>query len=256
MKTTQFILTFLLSMTSLSLFSQTNYGKPKDSINFKTEINSDFFILGTLSDYMGRFQYVDRKNQIDRYYPYEEPITKYIAKFINENYKIVVDTVFKTSRHSEFFSSKLAKEIHTKYFDEKGSFIDSTLNSEVKKYSFLTGVYYRYGEHLEGNIYKIQIANSPKDKEIYQILKDLECDKLTYNFLRGYIPSSDIFYFEATPRMIKYFNTVKKEKEELQKSYYEKIFKGIYSSEKGDELKKKDEEIQNELIKSLKFIFK
>lgn len=56
--------------------------------------------------------------------------------------------------------------------------------------------------------------------------------------------------------MIKYFNTVKKEKEELQKSYYEKIFKGIYSSEKGDELKKKDEEIQNELIKSLKFIFK
>jgi len=243
-------------MTFLSVFSQTNYGEPKDSINFKAEINSDFFLLGTLSDYMGRFRYVDRKNQIDRYYPYEEPLTNYIAKFIKENYKIVPDTVFKTSRHSEIFSSKLANEIHTKYFDEKGSFINSTLDSEVKKYSFLTGVYYRYGEQLEGNIYKIQVANSPKDKEIYQILKDLDCDKLVYKFLRGYIPTSDIFYFEATPRMIKYFNTVKKEKEELQKSRYDKLFKEIYNSEKGVEFKKKDEEKQNELIKNLKYIFK
>lgn len=256
MKTKKFILTVLFLMTSLSVFSQANFGKPKDSTNFKAEINSDFFLLGTFSDYMGRFKYVDRERQIDRYYPYEEPVTRFLAKFIKENYKIVVDEVFTTSRHSEIFSPKLAKEIHTKYFDEMGSFIDSTLNSEVKKYSFLTGVYYRYGEHLGGDFYKIQIANSPKDKEIYQILKDLECDKLTYKFFRGYIPSSDIFYFEATPRMIKYFKILQKEKEELQKSYYEKIIKGIFKSKNGDEFKKMDEERKKELIKNLQFIFK
>ena len=242
-------------MTYLSVFSQTNFGEPKDSTNFKTEINPDFFLLGTLSDYMGRFQYVDREKQIDRYYPYEESIAKYIAKFIKENYRIVVNTVFITSRHSEIFSPKLAKEIHTKYFDEKGRFIDSTLNSEVKKYSFLTGVYYRYGEHLEGNIYKIQVANSPKDKEIYQILKDLECDKLVYKFLRGYIPSSDIFYLEATPRMIKYFNIIGQEKQELQKSYDSYIGK-IFEGEQGAKAKVMSNDRQKELIKSLQLIFK
>lgn len=104
---------------------------------------------------MGRFQYIDRKSQIDRYHPYEEPMARYIARFITEHYKIIVDTVFTTSRYSEIFSPVLANEIHVKYFDENGRFIDSTFNSEVGRYSFITGVYYRFGEHLEGNIYKI-----------------------------------------------------------------------------------------------------
>lgn len=254
MKTPHFILTVLLSMTYLSGFSQTNFGEPKDSTNFKTEINPDFFLLGTFSDYMGRFQYVDREKQIDRYYPYEESITKYISKFIKENYKIAVDTVFKTSRHSEIFSPKLAKEMHTRYFDQKGRFIDSTLNSEVKEYSFLTGIYYRYGENLKGNIYKIQVVNSPKDKEIYQILKDLECRKIVYKSLIG-IPSSDIFYFEATPRMIKYFNIIGQEKQELQKSYDNHIW-SIFKGEEEKKYRTIANDRQNELIKSLELIFK
>lgn len=56
--------------------------------------------------------------------------------------------------------------------------------------------------------------------------------------------------------MIKYFNTVKKEKEELQKSYYDKIFKGLYEAEKGTDYKQRSEEGQKDLIKSLQFIFK
>lgn len=243
-----------MSIVNIPVFSQTHFGEPDDSISFKPEINPDFFLLGTFSDYMGRFQYVDRKKQIDKYYPYEEPITKYITKFINEHYGISVDTVFKTSRHSEIFSPKLAREIHLKYFDKNGNFIDSTLDTEGKKYSFLTGVYYRYGEKLEGNIYKIQVANSPKDKEIYQILKDLQCDKLVYKFLRGYIPSSDIFYFEATPRMIKYFNVIGKEKQELQKSYDNYIEK-ILEGEQGAKAKAMTSEMQKELIKCLQLIF-
>ena len=138
MKATHYILIIILSITDLSVYSQINFGEPQDSINFKTEIDPDFFLLGTLSDYSGRFQYVNRERQIDRYYPYEESLTKYISNFIKEYYLIDVDTVFKATRHSEIYSPKLAQEIYRKYFDKNGYFIDSTLNSEVKKYSFLT----------------------------------------------------------------------------------------------------------------------
>lgn len=46
------------------------------------ELDPDTFLLGTFSDYMGRFRYVDRESQIDRYYPYEKPLAHFVEKFI------------------------------------------------------------------------------------------------------------------------------------------------------------------------------
>ena len=251
MRKTITILTILTSIFCPDIFSQSNFGKPKDFTNFDVKINPDFFLLGTFSDYNGRFQYIDRKTQIDRYFPYEESLANYITNFIKQHYEVKVETKFAESRHSEIFSPQLANRMHNEYFDFNGNFINLKSDTEEMKYSFLLGTYYRYGEHLEGNIYKIQDANSQKNKEICQILKDLGCDKMVYKFLRGYIPSSYIFYFAATPRMIKYFNLVRKDKEQLQKSYYDKIFEG----EKGKELQQRSNKERNKLIKSLQVIF-
>lgn len=211
---------FFVALICSSTFCQSNFGKPKDSTNFEVKINPDFFLLGTFSDYMGRFQSVDSETQIDRYYPHEESLAIYISDFINQHYNTKTKVKFKESRHSEIVSPVLAKQLHSLYFDRVGNFKDEKLNSEEEMYSFLLGTYYRYGTQLEGNIYKIQVANSPKDKQLYRILKELECDKIIYKFLRGYIPSSDIFYFVATPRMIKYFNTIDKKKVKEHKQKY------------------------------------
>lgn len=117
--------------------------------------------------------------------------------------------------------------LNYKYFDEEGDFENEKLDTEEKMYSFLLGVYLRYGEQLKGNIYQIHISSSAKNKVIYQVLKELECDKIVYKYLRDFLPSLDIFYFQATPRMIKYFNEVEREKEELQKAFYQTFYEKL-----------------------------
>lgn len=255
MKKSGILVIILMCFLGNYSLGQSSFGQPKDSSNFEIKINPDFFLLGTFSDYMGRFQYIDRENQIDRYYPYEEPLAGYISNFISNHYLIQPELKFTESRYFEIFSPKLASQLHSKYFNGEGDFIDEKLDTEEKKYSFILGAYYRYGEQLEGNVYKIQVANSPKDKQLYRILKDLESDKIVYKFLRGYRPSSDIFYFVATPRMIKYFKTIKKAKEELQKSYQEKLIDKLFEGKKSKEYKKKIDSQQNKLLKNLKLIF-
>ena len=226
----------------------------QDSSGFEVIIVPDFFLLGTFSDYLGIFHFKDKETQLDKYFPYEEGVARYVNNFIFEKYLNKAHLKFEKSGHSVLYLPALAQKLHSEYFDEKGNFIDDKLDTEEKKYSFLLGAYLRYGKHIEDNIYKIQIVNSLKDKLLYGILKDLESDKIVYKYLRGYLPSSDIFYFEAAPRMIKYFKTVEKENQELRKKrqqHYDFIFK----SKKGKELQKKFDAQEEELIKSLQLIF-
>ena len=70
---------------------------------------------------MGRFAYVDRATQVDRYYPYEASLAQYIADFIQNNYAIKVDTQFMASRHSIMFSEPIAEKLHY-YYDENGHY--------------------------------------------------------------------------------------------------------------------------------------
>jgi hypothetical protein len=64
-----------------------------DSIK-KVSLDPLYFVLGTLSDYMGRFEYVEREKQIDRYYPYEMPVVDFLTKYIKTELNIDVDTIF------------------------------------------------------------------------------------------------------------------------------------------------------------------
>lgn len=124
----------------------------KDSTNFEAKINPDYFLLGTFSDYTGRFAYVDRETQVDKYYPSEECLVRYIADFIEKNYDIKVDTQFRESRHSAIFSRQIAEKLH-RYYDENGRLEKGIFDSEEKMYSFLTGVLLRYGGVFFDNIF-------------------------------------------------------------------------------------------------------
>lgn len=250
------LLTIILSCFLYSYsVGQFSFGQPKDSSSYEVRIEPDFFLLGAFSDYLGRFQYINRERQIDRYYPYEEPIAHYVSNFINRYYHIQPELTFTDSRQAEIYSSELAGELHSKYFTKEGKFIDEQLDSEAKKYSFLLGAYYRYGEQLDGNIFQIQVQNSHKSKQLYAILKELESDKILYKFLRGYRPSSSIFYFVATPRMIKYFKTIEVEKEALRISYQEKLVKKLLEGPNVKLYKNQTAADKKALLKSLKSVF-
>ena len=117
---------------------------------------------------------------------------------------------------------------------------DSLFNSNEKKLSFLLGVYYRYGEKINDNIYKIQLANSSKHKNVYEYLKELNCQNILFKRLDNY-PRIYKIYFQPTDIMKKYFKTIETEKNKLLASNDE------YSrtNEKLKEDLKKQKDIEN-----------
>lgn len=202
---------------------------PKDSDKYKTihstnEYEPVYFVLGTLSDYMGRFQYVDRERQIDRYYPYEEPVVRFLATYIKDNLNTAVDTIFKesghkiTSRHGEMYSESLSKTLNS-FYGSDDKLLDSSFKTNEQINSFLAGVYYRYGEKMDSTIYKIQLANSPKHQNCYNLLKHIGCRKIFYKYLNN-IPSQYILYFEPTDGLKMYLDIIEPQRLILQRSNY------------------------------------
>ncbi|MBI9063700.1 MAG: hypothetical protein JEZ14_17095 [Marinilabiliaceae bacterium] len=111
-------------------------------------------------------------------------------------------------------SVKLSKTLNS-FYDE---LIDSLFKTETEICSFLTGVFYRYGEKLDSTIYKIQLANSPKHQDCYELLKRIGCTKILYKYLRN-IPAQYILYFEPTFALKSYLDSIEPQIHLLNKEY-------------------------------------
>ena len=216
-------LTVQLSFSQIKIENKieknTGSNNPSSSFAKSTTLKFEpiYFVLGTLSDYMGRFQYVDKENQVDRYYPYEKPLVNYLTGYINKEMNLKVDAVFEKSNHCKMYSSELAKILNG-FYGAKGELINDKFETNEQIYSFLAGVYYRYGEKLDTSIYKIQMANSPKHKNCYDFLKLIGCKKIFYKYLHN-IPAVFILYFEPTDELKRYLNLIEANKLLLKESF-------------------------------------
>lgn len=91
------ILSISILLAFSNLFSQTTETKIKGiTIKSRNEvdttqvrINSTFFLLGTLNDYISH-KYTTKQNQFDRYYDYEKPLMKYIDSVAKKDFKLTL----------------------------------------------------------------------------------------------------------------------------------------------------------------------
>ena len=98
MKLIFLIIAFLIIVQST--FSQTDkkVNNPISASKIQiVSIDPVYFVLGTLSDYMGRFYAVKREKQVDRYYPFEKPLVNYLSLYIKTELNITVETIFQKS---------------------------------------------------------------------------------------------------------------------------------------------------------------
>jgi len=239
-----------------SSYSQSNNelktSNPKDTIR-TVSFDSVYFVLGTLSDYMGRFQYVDREKQIDRYYPYEKPMVDFLTEYIKAEFNIIVDTIYNKSNHSEMFSTELSKTLNN-FYGKNDKLINSKFETQKQIYSFLAGVYYRYGEKLDSSIYKIQLANSPKHQNCYEFLKQVGCENILYQYLNN-IPAQFILYFEPTDELYSYLDSIEFERIVLKKSFYNQIEDMMKEHMTKEELEKDYQKSKNKEIEKIKRVF-
>ena len=241
MKSKTLLLILILSISN-TLFSQEkeknktgwelNSQRVKDSMIVK--IDTTFFLLGTLNDYMGR-KWIAKGEVFDRYYPFEKPLMKFVDSIVKKEFKTVL-----IEKDNCFNSEEMAKKMNSFYVEN--DLIDSLFTTKEKNLSFLLGAYYRYGEKVTDNIYKIQIANSFKHIEIQKILISLGCKNIFYKRLQN-IPIQNIIYFESNDLIKAYFETIESEKEKLFDSRL-KSFRSVKLS-KEEYLKEKSKQNKN-----------
>ncbi|RZJ86508.1 MAG: hypothetical protein EOO60_13345 [Hymenobacter sp.] len=206
--------------------------------NYKPEIVPVYFLLGTLSDYMGRFQYVEREKQVDRYYPYEKPLARYLAAYAQQQLQLKVDTTFEQSGHGRLDSPALANMLN-QYYNSRGMLTDSLFRTEAQLNSFLLGNYYRYGRKLSEKVYKIQLANTQKGRLLAALLQRAGCDRILFKFLHN-IPAQTIFYFEPTPVLKRYLDSIEAEQHKLHEAFITQVM-NMLSLGKEKELKQLEE---------------
>jgi hypothetical protein len=215
-----------LFFAALLTISVSTWGQMAPKVNNNREITKTikldptYLILGTLSDYMGRFQYVDKNSQIDRYYPYEKPMMEYLEGIIKKEFNIEItttpDKVPKASRY-ETFSPELSSIINS-YFNKNYLILDSLKNQPEFNSSYLAGRYYRYGRKINDSIYLIQLANSADHKVCDSLLRRADCTKIRFKYLNN-IPAQFKYYFIPTIELKRYFDYLTKEKKKLEDSF-------------------------------------
>ncbi|OYU83862.1 MAG: hypothetical protein CFE24_09415 [Flavobacterium sp. BFFFF2] len=220
-------ISMLFSQTPTTKINGVTIKKQHEVDTVQVSINSTYFLLGTLNDYINH-HYASKKNQFDRYYDFEKPLMKYVDSIAKKDFNITL-----MEDKNVFFSEELSNEMNAFY---AGTSLDEQqFKSIEKKLSFLLGVYYRNGEKINEQIYKIQLANSPKHKTVCAFLNELNCPKIFFKRLDN-IPTIYQIYFQPTEIMKKYFATIETEKEKLFNSQLDsfsslKISKADYKKE-------------------------
>lgn len=230
MKNFQIILILILTLPS-QIYPQTDSRLAPSN---KISINTTYFILGTLSDYMGRFAYVNKQSQIDRYHAYEKPLMDYLDDLIQKEFMIEIkpipDKIADPSLY-ETYSSKLSLIINS-YFKRPYLILDSLKNQPELNRSYLAGKYYRYGRKINDSIYSIQLANSADHKVIDSLFKRDGCTKIHFKYLDN-VPAQFIYYFIPTSELKKYLDSITKQKKVLD-NFYNKMIMATLKLGKND----------------------
>jgi hypothetical protein len=240
----------------LLTISMPSWGQIVNRSNINSELTKTirldplYFILGTLSDYMGRFAYVNKRSQIDRYYPYEKSMMNWLDEKIEKELSIRIETVPDTlSKPSLFetFSPELSSIINS-YFNNNRLLLDSLLNSPALNCSYLTGRYLRYGRKLNDSVYLIQLANSADHIICDSLLRRAGCTKIHRQYLKN-IPAQFIYYFIPSAELKNYYEIISKPKKRLDNSFNHLVRTSVKLSPK--EFKKYLEDRNNKELKAI-----
>ena len=196
------------------------------------KMDPNYFLLGTFSDYIGRSQFSAQKDAIERYFPQEKALVNYLNSMLKENnIEFKIDSIRngKENYITQLKDLKLNVKLNSFYnFDSfdltypkrdtifKGKLKKDIFFNDTQKYSFIAGVYSRYGEEQKGNLYGIRMHNSVnKISVILKVLEDLDASEINYEIIKN-IPTNHLVYFKPNDELKKYLDEVASIKDEIR----------------------------------------
>lgn len=154
--------------------------------------NVDYFLLGTLSDYMGRQKCITQNEIVDHYFKFEKSLLNYNYNILKNQYPdLKMDTInnalkskILTDKINGYFNFSFDDQYCTDVEDTNGNLKDTLFTGKLKptifksdkdKISYLIGVFTRHGTITDSE-YAIKIANSVSTYEISKmLLQQLDC---------------------------------------------------------------------------------
>ncbi len=210
------------------------------------EIDYDYFILGTLNDYMGREKYEKIINRVDEYWENDKSLIYFLDSVSRNKYQDLTITTNKQSGRLELQSKLLAQKIndfftfkpsgrgayngeadfnklnfdsitktpnfYTTHFDTiySGEINESIFKNKTQKSSFIAGAFERFGGKKD-SLYYISVANSAsKVRVATELLKELKCTNVEYVMKKKLIPVGHTVYFNPTEELKNYFKNTNK----------------------------------------------
>lgn len=191
------------------------------SPNFGQKLNKTYYLLGTLSDYMGRNYQKNNPSQWCYIMTLHESRMREIKRIeevtglkfkkgekkdncsnCHEFYKL--NSYFNARRINRFYKFKKGMGKGLSGFEfYSGELICKKLNkaSETKQLSFLAGLFLTCGTK-EGDVYKINLANSPWRFEcVKQLLKILGAEITSEEMTKNTIPIAYYITFKPTEKL-------------------------------------------------------
>jgi hypothetical protein len=186
----------------------------------KKQIDSHYFLLGTLSDYLGRSLYADMKDKVDYYYKFERPLALKIDSLFKSEYP---DLRLDTNK-IEIYSKQLAEKINALYvFEPSGTYLKLTsehdtvyrgrhkvdiFKTDQQKMSFIAGAYTRFGEKNDTTFCMRLFNSGSKAQLCTDLLKEMKCQNVEYKTSTNTIPTNHTIYFKPNTELKEYLQEV------------------------------------------------
>jgi hypothetical protein len=181
-------------------------------------LDGESFLLGTVSDYMGREVLTNEKDKIEQYEFYEKCLVNKIYSLLIGKYSDLLIKKFETTGDRKICSKKLAEKINANYSYYKSGAVENNepvfygqlktniLTTELQKISFIVGAYSRFGSH-ENERYCIRMFNSEGHFDVCKIIvKELNCEEIEIKIkIVDNIPTNQLIYFKPSKELMKYF---------------------------------------------------
>lgn len=213
----------------------------ENEANPKLILDKDYFLLGTLSDYLGRQKTYKNNDFIDNYYKDENSLMSYIMKIYsdespefvvekNQNPYSSVTEILKSEKLTEKINSfydfkfeggfKFYVDPKDKQWRKKnndyhkstepkdtvyvGTMKANLFKTNLQKISFIIGAYSRFGE-LNETRYCISLYNSASKYDYcIAILEQLKCKDIEKKISDNNIPTNQLVYFKPSRELKKY----------------------------------------------------
>ncbi len=177
--------------------------------DFKPQIEPDYFLLGTLVNYLDRAYGSKEYKEDDYFNSYSDNDTSKILYLINlSTDSLNVDIVLKLCNNTVLLYSKALTQRMESYFVAPKKLKQDLFQTDKQRYSYLLGMYFRNGRYLGDHSYEIELNNFLENQRFFQLLIDLDCKDFTYKKIVA-IPGKTIVTFEAPVLVEKYFIGIK-----------------------------------------------